>query len=94
MLKPHATVTGKFLSCIGAALSVALAGCNQYSAPVIAPTTATAGTAAPLANGASARSANPLDNQDSPTETTGSVGGTPGGTSSAQTVPSSSDGIR
>jgi len=78
---------------IGLAATV-LAGCNQYSTPGIQSTAATPGTAAPIQNGASERSANPLNNQDEPSETTGSVGGSPGGTSSAQTVPSSSDGVR
>lgn len=80
------------LCCFAAAL--ALAGCNQYSAPVIEPSTATAGAAPSVQQGANARSANPLNSESSPGETTGSVGGTPGGTSSAQTEPSSSNGVR
>ncbi len=60
----------------------------------IESSTATAGAAPSVQQGANARSANPLNSESSPGETTGSVGGTPGGTSSAQTEPSSSNGVR
>ena len=78
------------LCCFATAL--ALAGCNQYSTPVIQSTTA--GTAPAAPDGASARGVDAPNNQADPGETTGSVGGSPGGTSSAQTEPSSSSGIR
>ncbi len=61
--------------------ALAFAGCNQYSTPAIQ-------------TGGPDTGAAPLNNQADPTDTTGSVGGAPGGTSSLQTVPSSSDGVR
>ena len=60
---------------------LALTGCNQYSTPAIQ-------------SGGADNGATPLNNQADPSDTTGSVGGAPGGTSSLQTVPSSSDGVR
>ena len=85
----------KFPVSLTAAVTLALAGCNQYTTPVVESSATTPGAAAHVQqDGASERSANPLNSEASPGETTGSIGGTPGGTSSAQTVPSSSDGIR
>ena len=63
------------------AAMLSLTGCNQYSTPAIQ-------------SGPRDTDAAPLNNQADPSETTGSVGGAPGGTSSLQTVPSSSDGVR
>ncbi len=61
--------------------ALALTGCNQYSTPAIQ-------------SGTRETDATPLNNQADPSQTTGSVGGAPGGTSSLQTVPSSSNGVR
>ncbi len=60
---------------------LALTGCNQYSTPA-------------LQSSPRETDATPLNNQADPSQTTGSVGGAPGGTSSLQTVPSSSNGVR
>ena len=82
----------RFSTCLAAVGALALAGCNQYSTPAIQSTSA--GTAPSHDNGESDRSVNPLNNQADPSETTGSLGGAPAGTASAQTAPSSSNGIR
>ena len=94
MNRSHPASVTKIAASILAAATMALAGCNQYSTPVIQSSSTAPGTAASVQNGASTRSADPLNSQADPNETTGSVGGSPGGTSSIQTVPSSSNGVR
>ncbi len=81
--------------CLTLVAALACAGCNQYSTPAIQSTTATGGAAAGAAgNGVTGRSVDPLNSQADPGETTGSLGGSPAGTASSQTAPSSSDGVR
>ena len=70
-----------------------LTGCNQYSTPAIESSTS-ARNGAPVESVADTQPAAPLNNGSDPSQTTGSVGGSPSGTSSVQTVPSSSNGVR
>ena len=84
----------KYRTCLTlAAATLALAGCNQYSTPAVESSTS-ARANAPVQDVANTQSAAPINNQADPSQTTGSVGGSPGGTSSVQTVPSSSNGVR
>ena len=82
----------KFRHLLAAAGLFVLVGCNQYSTPAIQSTTA--GTAPVAPEGATPRGVDAPNDQADPGETTGSVGGSPAGTSSAQTEPSSSNGVR
>ena len=88
-------LTSKICLGLGVALVwAAAAGCNQYSSPAVQKNGVTGSDLNAPGNGVTERSTNALISQDYPSETTGSLGGSPTGTSSAQTAPTSSNGVR